>query len=146
MLRSRCYEREAMPFKALDGVIDALVTRLSRLDDFQIGRLMPSDIGALVQLFPAFERLPAVAHMLSEERPAADRFRDRKRANAALSDLFERLASFETLVIAIDDLHWGDLDSASLLTGLLKQVPEAPILFLLSYRGDEVDSVLVLVI
>jgi serine/threonine protein kinase/tetratricopeptide (TPR) repeat protein len=140
VLRSRCYEREAMPFKALDGVIDALVTRLSRLDDFQIGRLLPSDIGALVQLFPAFERLPAVAHLLSGERPAADRLQDRKRADAALSDLFKRLANFETLVIAIDDLHWGDLDSASLLTGLLKQIADAPILLLFSYRGDEVDT------
>jgi tetratricopeptide (TPR) repeat protein len=140
VLRSRCYEREAMPFKALDGVIDALVTRLSRLDDFQIGRLMPSDVGALVQLFPAFERLPAVAHLLSGERPNADRLQDRKRADAALSDLFKRLASFETLVVAIDDLHWGDLDSASLLTGLLKQIAEAPILLVFSYRGDEVDT------
>jgi predicted ATPase len=40
-----------------------------------------------------------------------------RRANAALSGLFERLARFETLIIAMDDLHWGDLDSASLLTG-----------------------------
>jgi hypothetical protein len=129
-----------MPFKALDGVIDALVTRLSRLPDLQIGRLMPSDIAALVQLFPAFERLPAVQRSLSGSKPAADRFQDRKRAETALGDLFKRLATFETLVIAIDDLHWGDLDSASLLTGLLKQVADVPILLLFSYRGDEVDT------
>jgi eukaryotic-like serine/threonine-protein kinase len=140
VLRSRCYEREAMPFKGLDGVIDALVTRLARLDDFQIGRLMPADIGALVQLFPAFERLPAVARLVAGGRPDADRIQDRKRADAALSDLFKRLAWFETLVIAIDDLHWGDLDSASLLTGLLKQIADAPVLLLFSYRGDEVDT------
>ncbi len=140
VLRSRCYEREAMPFKALDGVMDAVVTRLSRLDDLQIGRLMPSDIGALVQLFPAFERLPAVAHSLSGERPAADRFQDRKRAEAALSDLLKRLARFEPLVIVIDDLHWGDLDSASLLTGLLRHIADVPILLLFSYRSDEVDT------
>ena len=140
VLRSRCYEREAMPFKALDGVIDALVTRLSRLPDLQIGRLMPSDIAALVQLFPAFERLPAVQRSLSGSKPAADRFQDRKRAEVALGDLFKRLATFETLVIAIDDLHWGDLDSASLLTGLLKQVADVPIMLLFSYRGDEIDT------
>lgn len=140
VLRSRCYEREAMPFKALDGVIDALITRLARLADLQVGRLMPLDIGALVQLFPAFERLPAVARSLSGQTPAADRVQDRKRAELALSDLLKRLARFEPLVIAIDDLHWGDLDSASLLTGLLKQIADVPILLLFSYRGDEVDT------
>jgi serine/threonine protein kinase len=140
VLRSRCYEREAMPFKALDGVIDALVTRLARLDDLQIGRLMPADIAALVQLFPAFERLPAVQRSLSQHKPALDRIQDRKRAEAALRELFARLATFETLVIAIDDLHWGDLDSASLLTGLLKQVADVPVLLLFAYRGDEIDT------
>jgi hypothetical protein len=140
VLRSRCYEREAMPFKALDGVIDALITRLARLDDLQIGRLMPSDMAALVQLFPAFERLPAVQRALSAHKPVIDRIQDRKRAEAALRELFARLAAFETLVIAIDDLHWGDLDSASLLTGLLKQVANVPVLLLFAYRSDEVDT------
>jgi eukaryotic-like serine/threonine-protein kinase len=41
ILRSRCYEREAMPFKALDGVMDALVSHLSQLDDISCAHLLP---------------------------------------------------------------------------------------------------------
>src|SRR5204863_8788445 len=51
VLRSRCYEREAMPFKALDGVIDALGRHLAHVDDVEVGNLLPTDVGALTQLF-----------------------------------------------------------------------------------------------
>ncbi|HKP59405.1 MAG TPA: protein kinase [Polyangiales bacterium] len=139
-LRSRCYEREAMPFKALDGVIDALVNHMSQLDDLHTGHLLPAEVGALAQLFPVLGRLKAVQRLVGLSKPRGDAVQLRQRAELALRDLFGRLATHQPLVIWIDDLQWGDLDSAAILKDWLEDPPSAPILFVLSYRAAEVAT------
>jgi hypothetical protein len=112
VLRSRCYELEAMPFKALDGVIDALVRHLSLLDDFAVAHLLPPELGALTRQFPVFERLSVVKRLLVYDKPERDAVLDRQRAQGALRALLETLAMRKPIVVWIDDLQWGDLDSA----------------------------------
>jgi serine/threonine protein kinase/tetratricopeptide (TPR) repeat protein len=141
VLRSRCYERETMPFKALDGVIDALVTYLSKLDDFQLAHALPSEIHALIQVFPAFERLSVVRSLLASGRAArGDAAQIRRSAERSLRELFTNLAKRNTLLVWIDDLQWGDLDSATMIRDWLKHPAEAPIVMLLSYRSDEIQT------
>jgi len=139
VLRSRCYEREAMPFKALDGVVDALGRHLARADDFAVSHLLPTDIAPLAQLFPVLERLRAVQHLLAVLPPRGDAIHDRQRAEGALRELFSRLSARRPVVIWIDDLQWGDLDSAGIIKGWLQRA-DLPVLLLLSYRADEVDT------
>ncbi|HKU37557.1 MAG TPA: AAA family ATPase, partial [Polyangiales bacterium] len=140
VLRSRCYEREAMPFKALDGVIDALTRQLSHLDDLEIGHLMPADIGSLAQLFPVLERLRAVQRLLSMRSSGGDAVHNRQRAELAFRELLGRLARRRPVVIWIDDVQWGDLDSAGILKGFLHETLELPLVLVFSYRSDEVDT------
>jgi tetratricopeptide (TPR) repeat protein/predicted Ser/Thr protein kinase len=140
VLRSRCYEREAMPFKALDGVMDALVRHLSHLDDLDVAHLLPTEVATLAQLFPVLERLHAVQHRLSVARPQRDTMQERQRAEVALRDLFARLAADKPLLIWIDDLQWGDLDSASMLKAWLQQLAKLPLMLVFSYRSDEVAT------
>ena len=141
VLRSRCYERETMPFKALDGVIDALVTHLSKLDDFQIAHALPSEIHALTQVFPAFERLSVVRSLLANGRAArGDAAQIRRSAERSLRELFTNIAKRKLLVVWIDDLQWGDLDSALMIRDWLKRPAEAPMMMLLSYRSDELET------
>jgi eukaryotic-like serine/threonine-protein kinase len=140
VLRSRCYEREAMPFKALDSIMDALVLDLAKRDDISVGHLLPSDIQALAQLFPALERVHAVKRLLGMQRVQSQARTHRQRAEAALRELFGRLAQSRPLVLWVDDLHWGDLDSVTILRAWLEQSGGAPFLLLLSYRSDEVET------
>jgi predicted Ser/Thr protein kinase/tetratricopeptide (TPR) repeat protein len=140
VLRSRCYELEAMPFKALDGVMDVLMRHLSRLNDMDVAHQLPADVAALARVFPVFERLNAVKLLMTSAKPTTDAVQSRLRAETALRKLLENLAARTTIVIWIDDLQWGDLDSARILKSWLAQPSAAAILFVFSYRADEIAT------
>ena len=138
VLRSRCYERESMPFKALDGVADALARLLKRLPAAESQALIPEGMAGLSQLFPVLDR--GEAHW---PRPAGDedpreRFR---RAAAALRELLGRLSAARPVVLALDDLQWGDKDSADLLAEVLANPGAPALLVIVCHRtGDEQQS------
>ncbi|MEY4579100.1 MAG: hypothetical protein RL701_3803, partial [Pseudomonadota bacterium] len=141
VLRSRCYEREAMPFKALDGAVDALVGHLFPLDDVDVAHLLPAEVSSLTQVFPVFERLRAVQRLLSVgTRQRGDAAQARRRAEQGLRELCTNVARQRALVIWIDDLQWGDLDSLSVIQDWLQRPAEVPVLLLLSYRSEELTT------
>jgi hypothetical protein len=125
----RCYERESVPYKALDGVIDALASYLSRLSREDAAGLVPQHAAELAQVFPVFMRVRAVAGAVARATRAIDPHEVRRRAFAALRELLSRLVSAPVLII--DDLQWADADSLVLLADLLRP-PDAPPLLLIA--------------
>lgn len=140
VLRGRCYEREAMPFKAMDGIIDSLVAHLSQLDDITCAQLLPPNIFDLARLFPVFERLHAVQRLNALHRARGDETQVRRRAEQALRRLITGIANDVRIVLWIDDLQWGDLDSASVLRDWLETPLMAPVIVVLSYRSEETHT------
>lgn len=136
VLESRCYERESVPFKAFDGVIDAVSRYLVDADEVDAAGLIPLHINALVKVFPVLRRAEVVAKSIRPEGRTLEPTEMRERVFEALRDLFTRLASLRDVVIVIDDFQWADTDSLALLRALLRP-PDAPPMLLVATVREE---------
>jgi len=138
-LEGRCFERESIPFKALDGVIDALSSALNRVYSGTRPDLPVVHGADLLRLFPVLRRVKALGSA-QKSVPHADDQISREFAFSALRDLFEQLSRDATVVLFIDDLQWGDRDSALLLKALFAPQVTARLLLVGVYRSAEAAS------
>ena len=128
---ARCYERESLPYKAFDSIVDGLTRHLSRIDQALAGHLLPEDATLLARVFPVLRRVPAMRQVIEPQRDLPDPHEVRARAFAALRRLLARLADRWPIVLFIDDLQWADADSVALLGDVM--VPhDAPKLMLVA--------------
>jgi tetratricopeptide (TPR) repeat protein len=138
VLRGRAYERESVPYKVVDSVIDALSRQLMRFADIDVPLPPPEGAWALGRLFPVLQRAAGF-----EPRPEVlvdDPQGARRIAFGALRDLLFSLARRQPLVIFVDDVHWGDVDSAGLLLELLRPPNAPPLLLVMTFRDEEAKT------
>jgi hypothetical protein len=133
VLSGRCYEREDVPYKAIDGVIDALSHYASSLPAARVSAIFPPSSFVLAHAFPVLRRVPHI-----ELGPPPDAFglqEGRSLLFAALRDVLTRLALSRPLVVVIDDLQWADADSLALLADLMRP-PAPPLLLIATARAS----------
>lgn len=143
VLRGKCSERESIPYKALDSVMDALCMYLRGLaGPAEVAALMPRDPQAVARLFPVLRTIPTVADAPERDDLGLDPTQARRRAFGALRELWGRIADRNRFIVHVDDLQWTDLDSAILLDAILRDADAPPMLFVGSYRtgADEGDG------
>nr|AYM52884.1 hypothetical protein [Sorangium cellulosum] len=138
ILEGRCHPQESVPYKALDAAIDAIARFLDTLPPAEVEELLPPNAHALLRLFPVLAKFPAFR---GAAVPAAlpEAIELRAQGATALRELVARVAERRDLILWLDDVQWGDVDSAPLLDELLR-APAPPFLLLLTYRTDERET------
>ncbi len=136
VVEGRCFEREAVPFKMLDGVVDALTGAILTLPPGGADPLVPPELGSLVRMFPVLLRVPRFAELAPGSPPPLDPQDLRRHGFRALKSLIARLARVRPIVIFVDDAHWGDADSAVFLTDLI-HAAEPGVLVVVAHRPED---------
>lgn len=140
LFAGRCYEAESIPYKALDGVVDSLTRYLISLPTAQAQALLPRDIAAMTKMFPVLARVEAIAGYHLPARDIPDPLTLRRRAITSLRELLARISDRVPTVLFVDDLHWSDSDSITLLDSLLHP-PDAPTLLVIAtFRSDDISK------
>jgi len=134
VLSGRCFEREALPFKGMDGVVDELSRYLAHEAPREVIDALPADLHYLARVFPVLRGLHH--NLVVPEHEIVEPIELRKRAFTALKALLFALAQSRRLIIHIDDLQWSDIDSLGLLEELLRP-PNAPTMLLLCGFREE---------
>jgi predicted Ser/Thr protein kinase/tetratricopeptide (TPR) repeat protein len=139
VLKGRCLERESVPYKGIDPVVDALSVYLRQIPSETLAAIEPEYAVALARLFPVLDDLWRLDRTRTR---GVDAHELRARAFAALRALFDAVARRRPLIVFIDDFQWGNVDSAWLLGSLLRPPDAPPMLTLVSYRDDPDNEVL----
>ena len=141
ILQGRCYERESLPYKALDGVVDNLTRYLERLTVRQVEQIVPATgLLPLTQSFPALLQVPWIRRMAERSSDVEDPITMRRQGLLALKELLRRLAANLPTIVYVDDLQWSDAEGATILTDLVKPPDAANLLLLVSFRSEETES------
>jgi len=133
--QGRCLERDAVPFKGLDAVIDELCHDLRRRPPADIPRLDEAEVAALAHVFPMVQRVDALARVPSRVPDPRSPGELHRCATGAVGQLFNAVGP---VVLVIDDLQWTGDDSIGLLLELLA-ASAAPMLLIVAHRGVGVD-------
>ncbi len=139
VLTGRCYLRESMPYKGLDGVIDSLTRFLRTLPDQDLESLITRGLWSVHQLFPVLGRVQKILQIPAPEKEVVDPVQLRRQRFSALQELFRRIRGLKPVVLYIDDLQWGDADSIMLLDFLLGPPDPPALLLIASFTSENGD-------
>jgi hypothetical protein len=141
VLSGRCYDREAVPFKAVDQVVDELSRWLARLQEEEAYALLPARVDALARLFPVLKNARVIADAPPDTLAVfAEPLELRRRAFGALKQLLAAIAARWSVVVHIDDVQWGDADSVQLLEAILTPPAPCPLLLVCGHRSEAAAS------
>lgn len=140
LLRGRCFACEAVPYKAVDAVVEALAVHLAGQNGEPRAVVAP-EVGS-AELAAMFPSLAGLLHTDTRVEPAvADLNELRTRAFSALRELVRSLCELAPVVVAVDDLQWGDADSAQLVRALVAAPGIEGLMFVGTFReGQEAQS------
>lgn len=134
-LHGRCAQYESVPFKGLDGVVDALCSHLAKLPADAVKELMPAEIDTLARTFPVLRRV--VKRPAPSTRDIRDPQEQRAEVFSALRALLRRVAATQPTVLILEDAQFLDEDSATLLGEIVRKPAAPTFLLVIVERVDD---------
>jgi DNA-binding CsgD family transcriptional regulator/tetratricopeptide (TPR) repeat protein len=131
VLRGQCIDldRDAPPYAPIVTPLRALVAEIGEAAMLEAtGSAASLSRDALAILLPELGETDVPE---AQRRGGPDRLYD------AVATVLENVARTRPLVLIIEDLHWADQATLGLLRFLLRVVEESRILFVLTFRSDE---------
>jgi class 3 adenylate cyclase/tetratricopeptide (TPR) repeat protein len=108
--------------------ISAIRSGFHGLERDQLGRVLQRSAPDLAELFPELGRI---------DRPGPPTGLERHRLTVAFQHLFRAFAREAPVLLVLEDLHWADESSLELLQHLARELRDARVLILATYRSDE---------
>lgn len=132
VLLGKCFEIErAVPYAA---VAEALAPLASRAELGTLGRAWLSEAARLLpELRDRFADLPAAG--------AAGSDAAKRRLHEALARCVEAIAARAAVLVAVDDVHWGDAATLEILHLLSKRLRDTHALVVATYRPAELSPI-----
>lgn len=134
ILRARCRFQESVRFNAVDGIVDELSRFLVHARPDRIEAMTPRNVRALLRMFPVLQRVPFAIPPTESDLADAEPHEVRRRAFTALRELLARISDRNPVILWIDDIQWGDADSAPILVEVLRSPDPPSLLALLTHR------------
>jgi len=131
ILEGQCFQTDsALPYAPLLDLFRNFFATHAREE---IARVMAASAAWLVELFP--ELTVTLPHLTPT--PSPDPQQEKRRLFQALAQTITEIAQDQPLIVVIEDLHWCDSTSLEFLLLLARRIPSQPILFLVTYRGED---------
>lgn len=93
----------------------------------------------VAQLIPELRQLVAAPALPSAPPPPAEHEQARFRLSESIAMVLRALAAITPLMLVVEDLHDADQASLLMLRFVVRQLKDAPVLILGTYRGVEVE-------
>ena len=140
VLLGRCYEDSLVPYQP---VIEALRHYVSENTPEALRPALARHRATLTKLLPELADSWAPAAAISSSTEPADR--EQVMLFEAVASVLRTAAEEQPLILVLDDLHWGDAPTLSLLRHIVRATEGTPLLIFGTYRDTEVDEAHLLV-
>lgn len=131
VIEGRCSSTESsVPYAPL---MDALRFRIAKGEGEAAAQMLGPLRAILAPIFPQLDSRVTSATGKPGER-------ERERPFDLISAVLERLASEESMLLVLEDVHWADQTSLELLHHLAHRAPSFRMLIVATYRSDDLHS------
>lgn len=134
-IAGNCYDRDdAVPFIPIVEILDDALARSATPEAFR--GALGDDAAEVARLTPQLRRMFPDIPPPSEATPE----QSRRALFSAIAKFLARLAENSPVLLILEDLHWADEGTLSLLTHLARSFRNLPVMIIGTFRDYELDS------
>jgi predicted ATPase len=135
VLTGNCYDLDdSVPFIPFVEIFEAALARAPRPEVFR--EALGEDATAIARLMPQLRRLfPDIPQPLQIPPDQSRRI-----LFNAIAEVIARRAATKPVLLLLEDLHWADEGTLSLLDHLARLLARIPVMIIATYRDSEIDA------